>query len=225
MKRHKVMLALMVLLMIALTCCSAPASSTLPAKSASGQNKLTLLQKRGFVTAKLFGVMTRSFAETSFEARTEMVVTSVPITWMGQVFNGRKEYAGPGFNLTDQVHGGASADGEWLLSFSFSRQAFRPHGQAMLSYRVQLKNVPIATSPKKAQGDPGNFEKAGDIQKFVEKIEYTDGVWSNGVLVPGSSFVSFDWTNTDNALRPTLKITLESEGSGPQQPSRPGSGM
>ncbi len=203
----------MVLLVVALTGCGKEPVSTVTAPS-----KLSLLQENKYITAELYGVMTFSFSDTTFSWPAVLDTSSVPIVWMGQVFNGKIGNAGPGKDMTEQVHGGVSADGEWLLSFAFSRGIVGPNGFNVF-YSVELKNVPIAVISIEASGEPGSFSKEGDVQKYVSQVVYVS---------PGTSYISTDWTNDLDGQRPKLKLAFEKEPSktlgGPSQP-QPQAGM
>jgi len=181
------------------------------------QSDLALLQQNGYVNARLFGLMTFAISTTSFTYPTDLTISSVPIVWMGQVFNGSTK-GGPGGYTTDFVHGGVSPDGAWLLSFSYSRQIIRPGGSSTY-YSVELKNIPLG---QVGAAKPGIFEQKGDVQKYVVQISYLGG----GFSVPegsSSAYMYTDWTSTTEGRQPVLGVTFEKAPSqtlaGAQAPS------
>jgi len=147
-----------------------------------------------YLIARLYGVMTFDYSGTTVTFPTELIISSVPLVWMGPIFDGKVENNGPGNDVTDQVHGSVSADGTWIESLSYQRQIIRP-GDKSLSYRITLKNVPIANAATGTTTTPGTFEKTSDIQKYVQTIEYNSGIFTGGKIVPAITYVSTDWEN------------------------------
>ena len=48
-------------------------------------------------------------------------------------------------------------------------------------YRINLKNIPINEGENGTDVKPGIFERSGtDIQKFITRIEYIDGLMKDG---------------------------------------------
>lgn len=197
------------------------------APTVKGQGSLASIQKNKYLIARLYGVMTFDYSGTTVTFPTELIISSVPLVWMGPIFDGKVENNGPGNDVTDQVHGSVSADGTWIESLSYQRQIIRP-GDKSLSYRITLKNVPIANAATGTTTTPGTFEKTSDIQKYVQTIEYNSGIFTGGKIVPAITYVSTDWENAKQGMQPALKITFEekpSETLGPMPPPQPGMGM
>ena len=200
-RRQRVILIATLFSLLLLPCCTGGGAQE--AAQTSGQNDLALLQQNKFIKASLFGIMTFSFSDDTFTWPTELAVSSVPIVWMGQVFNGQVKNAGPAKDITDQVHGGVSADGQWLLSFYFSRVISSPNNPAMY-YTVELKNVPIGTLTGTAQGARGSITRQGDIQKYITSLVY---------MSPGAIYLSTDWTNDADGQRANLEVVFEKDPS------------
>jgi hypothetical protein len=193
-----------------------------PATAATTQGALTALQQYKYMNARLYGQMTFDIDGEQFTWPAELIIASVPLEWMGQVFNGTLTAGASGNDLTDKIHGSVSADGAWLLSLSFSRQIIRI-GENGTYYRVTLKNVPIGVNSYVVE--PGKFEKVGDIQKYVEEIQYIDGRWDGSKIIPNVNYISTNWINTRNGLEPVLKLTFEQEPSQTMGESSIPSGM
>jgi hypothetical protein len=151
------------------------------------------------MTARLYGLMTLDFEGQQISWPTELTISSVPLQWMGQVFNGTVKAN----SLTDQVHGSISADGQWLLTLTYSRQVVQ--SASGVNYSVKLRNVPIGSSANDTV-KAGNFEKTGDVAKYVEEIGYVAGP-------PKSTYISIDWANSGQGLQPILEVTFEKEPS------------
>lgn len=170
------------------------------------QTLLPTLQQNQYIKVSLSGVMTFEFNGEQVAWPTLLATSSIPVTWMGQVFNGTVELNG----LTDQVHGAVSSDGEWLLTLSYSRGIIRPSD--VIFYSVILKNVPIT---RMADGTlvVGSFEKQGDVQKFVENVVYRAGGALGNATISSTNYAMTDWSGTTQGIQPVLKVTFE------QQPS------
>jgi hypothetical protein len=88
----------------------------------------------------------------------------------------------------------------------YSREAAGNGANTRSFFRVTLRTISIF--------DPGTgtqmiFNKSGpDLQKYVSKIEYSEGT---------SSFTSIDWNS--NLLVPTMKIELTTASTGPANPA------
>jgi len=190
--------------------CGARSVSTTTAKS----TRLTQLQRAKYVTARLFASMSFEFEGQTVEWPTELIISSVPVNWMGQVFNGKVEANG----LVDQVHGGVSGDGEWLLSFSYTRSIVRT--QDVISYTVVLRNVPI-TPTDNSTAVVALFDRQDDVRKYVEDIQYkAGGVTVGSWKETGANYTSTDWNAAGTGVRPKLKVAFETVpsqdiGSGP----------
>jgi len=193
-----------------------------PDPAATTQGALAALQQYKYMNARLYGQMTFDIDGEQFTWPAELIIASVPLEWMGQVFNGTLTAGASGNDLTDKIHGSVSADGAWLLSLSFSRQIIRI-GENGTYYRVTLKNVPIGVNSYVIE--PGKFEKVGDIQKYVEEIQYIDGRWDGSKIIPNVNYISTNWINTRNGLEPVLKLTFEQEPSQTMGESSIPSGM
>jgi len=101
---------------------------------------------------------------------------------------------------------------------TFSRKIIRQADGVF--FRVTLRNLPVW-----AGDNAGTFERAGDVQKHVAKIEYMEGLVTGGEIVPACSFASADWKSVTPGQVPTLKVTF-AEGSGAREwagPTRGGS--
>ena len=196
--------------------------SNSPAPASTTQGALTALQQYKYMNARLYGQMTFDIDGEQFTWPAELIIASVPLEWMGQVFNGTLKAGASGNDLTDKIHGSVSADGAWLLSLSFSRQIVRI-GENGTYYRVTLKNVPIGANSYVTA--PGVFEKVGDIQKYVEEIQYIDGRWDGSKIIPNVNYISTNWVNTRSGLQPILKLTFEQEPSQTMGESSIPSGM
>jgi len=191
------------------------------------QSSLSVIQQYKYLIARFYGSMTFDFKGTPFTFPTELTISSVPVTWMGQIFDGSTENNGPGNDVTDEVHGSVSADGKWVLMLSYSRQIARP-AQKSIFYRVTLKNVPIDKAGFGTGVASGTFDESGDVQKYIDKIEYMDGIFENGQITPSITYISTDWSNPNQSLQPALKIAFEQKPSqvlGPMPPQQPGMGM
>jgi hypothetical protein len=217
----------MAVLAISITLLGLTGCGKTSAPDVEGQGSLASIQKNKYLIARLYGVMTFDYSGTTVTFPTELIISSVPLVWMGPIFDGKVENNGPGNDVTDQVHGSVSADGTWIVSLSYSRQIIRP-GDKSLSYRITLKNVPIANADTGTTNTPGTFEKTSDVQKYVQTIEYNSGIFTGGKIVPAITYVSTDWENAKTGMQPALKITFEtkpSETLGPMPPPQPGMGM
>jgi hypothetical protein len=199
---EKVIIVIMILslaLLGPIACEKAPAGN-------KSSNDLINLQKNKYITARLYGVMNFDFSGRTVSWPTELKIASVPLEWMGQVFNGRLVVVGTQYNLVDQVHGSVSADGRWLLTLTYSRQVVRTPEK--VTYSVSLRNVPIFISAN-TTGKTRNFEIEGDVQKYVESIGYSAG--ETGPTP--AKYLSMDWANSGQGLQPILKVTFEQEPS------------
>ena len=213
----KLLTAVMTIFMVMLPAMafSCAASNTL---ASDNQNATfnSLLQNK-YLTARFYGLMTFDFNGEIFAWPTELAISSVPLVWMGQVFNGKIEVNG----LTDQVHGAISADGEWLLNLSYSRTILGSTSRT--SYSLTLKNVPlIGTTANKPIS--GSFEKKGDVQKYIETIEYQSKALPGFSPENDAKYISTDWSNSSSSV-PALKITFEVDPSQLYDPSAPAQGM
>jgi len=120
---------------------------------------------------------------------------------MGGTFTGLLEEAGPGADITYQVHGSMSADGAWVDSMFFSREIIRPAINDTDFFRITLRNVPLVRTPDEQRNEQAVCNKAGsDVQRYLVKIEY-------------ANYISTDWSSTSCVA--ALKVTLAS-GPGAQ---------
>lgn len=205
---------LAIILTISVTLVGLSSCSKTSTPVSNSPNNLDLLQQNKFLTGRFYGLMTFKFSGTTFTFPTELQIASVPVTWMGELFNGKLEEVGPGEDVTDEVHGSVSSDGNWLVTLYYSRQILRTSNNTGTFFRVTFRNVPIMKQVNGVVTEVGTFEKDGaDLQKYVEKIEYIDGTLNGNQIVPTSSYLSTDWKNTGNGLKPSLKLTFEKEPS------------
>jgi hypothetical protein len=170
------------------------------------QDNLSILQQNKYLKVRLYGVMTFDFGGEPMTWPTELKTASVPLVWMGQVFNGKSVASGPEYNFVDQVHGSVSPDGEWVLNLSYTRQIIRT--QDSVYYSVSLRNVPVVSSANSTMV-VGKFDKKGDIQKYVENIEYRAEGRLVNLKIPATTYSSIDWTNTLEGQQPALKLLFE----------------
>ena len=213
--------------MLSLTMFGFAGCSKSTATATQNQTDLSVIEQNKYLTARLYGLMSFDFSGTPVSFPTELTISSVPISWMGPIFNGTLQNSGPGNDVTDQVHGSISSDGKWLLLLTYSRQIARPN-QKSIFYRITLKNVPITQADSRPAGTPGSFDETGDVQKYVDQIEYSEGIFTNGSIVPEISYVSTDWSNSTPSLQPALRVIFELKPSqifGPMPPPQPGMGM
>jgi hypothetical protein len=185
---------------------------------------LARLQQAGNLTGFLSGYMNFKISGTEFAFPTQLTVDQVPIYWMKTIFNGKVEKAGPGEDLTDEVHGSLSEDGDWVESMYYGEQITRPSSKTATFFRVTLRHVPLQILNGPADKEIGVFNLSnGDLQKYVEKIEYRDGPWNNGQITPLSEYLSIDWNNTERGKVPVLRLTFaEGSGNRPAPGSNPG---
>jgi hypothetical protein len=174
MKRRLPGLAVRLFILSALTlsfggACSggAPSSAT-----TSTQSKLSYTIF-GNVSARLFGLATFEGYEQTIEWPIEYAVPPISISWMGNVFNGLLEGAGPGGYITYQVHGSVSDDGAWIESMFFSKKILNPTSNAGVFFRVTLQNVPLVRTLDESGNEQAASSKSGsDVQRFLTKVEY-----------------------------------------------------
>lgn len=210
------------LTMLGLAACASKTGTTPAPPTSGGQSKLALLQQAGNLSVRFYGMMTFDFAGTTVTFPSEFAVSSVPIDWEGRIFSGKAEGGGPGGDVTQQVHGSLSPDGEWVDSLSYSWQITRTANNAVTLRRVTLRNLPIVQIAGGSATELVVFEKAGaDLQKHMERIEYVDGLLSGGKMVSTTTYVGTDWKNSNKGQVPTLKLVFAT-GTGDQGgPSRP----
>ena len=197
---------------ILLAGCTAPPASTtastqttLPSPPSTALSNLASLRESKTLAASLYGVVTFSFSGTTVVFPTQLFVPAVPIAWSGTSFSGHLEETGPGEDVTDEVSGVVSNDGNTALSLTYSRQVIRRTAGNGTFYRVSLKNVQTIGPT----GAIGVVAKSGaDVRYYVVKVEYSDGSLSGGQIVPNTTYVSTDWANTNPGQVPTLQATF-----------------
>jgi hypothetical protein len=164
------------------------------------------IQLQGNVTARFYALMTFELFGTTTVSPSEFLVPAVPISWMGNIFDGKLAEDGQGKDLTDQVHGSISVDGNWIENCFFSRQIIRKTSNGTGSFfRVTLKNIPLKLNEKISPG----FEKTGaDVQKYIQKIEYADGPLKGNQIKSTANFISVDWKNSTAGQMPVLKLVF-----------------
>jgi len=201
----KMLIPLMTLSLVILAC----APKTSRTDSPGDQNSLAILQQNQYLKASLFAVMTFDSGVQTLAFPSKFNVSSVPIIWMGTLFNGRLKEVGPGEDVTEEVHGSVSPDGAWVETLFFSRMVIRATNNSGTFYRVTLRNVPISMLVN-GISELGTFKKEGaDLQKYVDKIEYSDGQMNGNQIVATSTYVSTEWQNTADGQKPVLKLTFE----------------
>lgn len=202
------------ILLSGLTGCQTNADSV----KTSATSDISWLQKAGNITVSFKGMMTFDFGDPTGTNITtwvtELAVPAVPITWMGNIFNGTITDSG---GLTDQVHGSVSADGLWIEQMTYSRLVVNQSGSS--NFSVTLSNIPIT---KDGNGDTtilASFLKIGsDVQKQVVNINYTSG----GSIT--TTYKSTDWADPNGVLKLELELATGT-GTRPKSPSLGGGGM
>jgi hypothetical protein len=176
------------------------------------QNNLVLLQNNKGCSARFYGMMTFNAFNQEFTYPTELKLLPMAITWMGPIFNGRLETKGQGAAIYE-VHGSASADGNWIETMYYSVNTFQPNSQYGLFYRVTLRNLHLIAPSNNAASWAPVFELAGsEVQKYVAKIEYTGS----------SQYLSIDWQTDITNQRPTLRVEFIKDA--PVQTNAPAGG-
>jgi hypothetical protein len=206
------------ILLSGLTACQRNADSV----KTSATSGTTWLQKAGNITVSFKGMMTFDFGDptgTNFTTwATELSVPAVPITWMGNIFNGTITDSGSGYGLTDEVHGNVSADGLWVDQMTYSRRVVSQSGSS--NFSVTLSDIPIIKNENGNTTILASFLKTGsDVQKHVVNINYTSG----GSI--GTTYKSTDWTDPNGVLKLELEFAT---GTGTRPKSGPylgGGGM
>lgn len=189
--------------------CTAAAPAPLP----DSKSNMSLLQQTDSANARLYGLMTfQSSGEKETTSLTVFAIEPVPIYWMGKIFDGKVEETDPEIEIIDQMHGSVSEDGDWLDTVFFSRQLTRLATNDGTFFLVQLRNVPVSKPQNSAaNGVSRVFKKTGsDVQKYIDKIEYSFGVFSNKKILPIRTYTSTDWKNAWQI--PSLELTLERGG-------------
>jgi hypothetical protein len=59
------------------------------APTVKGQGSLASMQKNKYLIARLYGVMTFDYSGTTVTFPTELIISSVPLVWMGPIFDGK----------------------------------------------------------------------------------------------------------------------------------------
>jgi hypothetical protein len=222
MKMHRVRLMLIsavLLIVLSMSACQTAAAKI----QASDVRDVAWLQKSGNITVTFNAMMNFALAGdptgNTYTYPTQMDVPAVPITWMGNIFNGKVTNSGQGYNLTDEVHGSVSSDGTWINEMTFSRKNLGQAGGS--NFSVTLLNVPLVKADDNKTTTVASFLKKGtDIQKHVSKVEFNAG----GASV-STTYVAIDWADTRGALRLELDFAT---GTGKRQmggPSLSGGGM
>ena len=191
-----------------LSCQSAAHISTTVASSPG----LKSLQQAGFVKASLYGMAEFEFDGDTVNFPTYLNVPSVPVVWMGTIFSGKVEKAGPGQDTIIQVHGSTTEDGSWVNTLSYSKLVVAKGTGNVLSYKVSLRSIPITALS--GQSATGTFEKKGsDLRKHVEEITYFQtGAPSGTQKATSTTYKSLDWEGVAG-LEPILKLTFETVAS------------
>jgi hypothetical protein len=191
------------------TTSSAPSSLLEPISP----DNLALIQQNGNVSARLYGIMDFDYSGGVVRIPSELLVSGVPLTWMGAIFNGKYQKTGSGQTVTEEVHGSISADGDWVETVFFSRQITRINNSSTF-YRVTLRNLHLKYATDTASTTTVIFESSGtDIQKYIAKIEYADGLLKDNRIESSISYISTDWQNNSPGQTPALSLTF-GKGSG-----------
>jgi len=220
--RRTLSVTLAVAATIALAACQPVAPASMGVTTSPG---VRALQQSRFLKASLYGMMQLDFEGTSVTYPTSLGVPSVPVAWMGPIFSGKLEKAGPGQDMTIQVHGSVSDDGAWVNTMSYSKLIVTRTNITMLSYEVRLRNVPVTAVAGEAGG--ASFEKKGpEVRKHVEGISYGQtGTLSGTQKDAPTTFKSIDWAGTGPGQEPILKLVFETEASEDAGSLSPGGGM
>jgi hypothetical protein len=216
MKLHKAVYILIgVIMILGLSACQINAANS----TGSEPGNIAWLKTAGNVTVGFKAMMTFNVVADSggdtFTSATVMDVPAVPITWMGNIFNGTVTDSGPGYSLTDQVHGSISSDGLWVNEMTFSRKINRQTSGGSY-FSVTLDNVSINKVTDGGTPILANFDEKGtDVRKYISDIEYSSG---GGV---GTTYQSTDWNDTNGILRLQLNFAT---GKGERQLGAPPNG-
>jgi hypothetical protein len=193
-------------------------ASTPPPSATDTQNKVSFANF-GNLSARLFGLATFEGYEQTIEWPIEYAVPPISISWMGNIFNGLLEGAGPGGYTTYQVHGSVSDDGAWIESMFFSKKVLNPTSNTGVFFRVTLQNVPLVRAVDESGNEQASSNKSGpDVQRFLSKVEY--------IFDPNFSYLG---TNCgDTTCVASLSVTLATgpgiqAGDGNDFPSSGGS--
>ena len=210
-----------IIFLIALSGCTSSAAPS-PVVEQTVQTNLALIQQNGNLSVKLFAIIDFDYSGVVYRIPSEFVVSGVPLIWMGANFNGKLQNTSGGQVITDEVHGSLSSDGNWVESSYYSRQITRTNGSGTF-YRVTLRNVPVSEQPNGSPVSLGSFERSGaDIQKFIAKIEYQDGIIKNGQIDTGIKYISTDWKNNSAGQIPSLKLIFAKGRGNAGQNTKPG---
>jgi hypothetical protein len=192
--------------LIGLTACSQAELGVSDSKTASsstgtsGDNNLSLLTQKKGCSVRLYGLMTFDAFNQDWSWPTEFKLPPIAITWMGPIFNGRLETVGQGSAIYE-VHGGASADGNWIESMYYSVNTSRS-AQLGVFYRVTLRNIPLNLTSNSVTSWTPIFEMSGsEVQKYAAKIEYAGA----------NTYVSTDWQTKLSGHLPELKLEFIKE--------------
>jgi hypothetical protein len=166
------------------------------------------LQKAKYLKASLFGAVDMDFGGQAVTYPLLLAVPSVPIQWMGTIFESKLQGAGPGGEVTIQVHGNVSDDGAWIETMSYYRGVASKGTASTVVCQVVLRNVPITQFTGDNATAIGAFSKTGaDVRKHVEKVWYSQGGGQSVSL----SYDSVQWENT--VQKPVLKLAFETVAS------------
>jgi hypothetical protein len=215
--RLMLILGILVVL-LGLSGCQVTASKT----TGPNLNDIVWLQKSGNLSVNFNAMMTFKVdadpCGKTFTGATRLGVPSVPITWMGTIFNGTITDSGTGYSLTDQVHGNVSSDGEWINEMTFSRRILNQLGGS--NFSVTLTNVPIVKVDNASTTVTASFEKKGiDIRKYITLIDYSSG----GSI--GTAYDSTDWDDANGILGLGLDFATGAGTRPTSGPSFSGGGM
>ncbi len=170
------------------------------AKTASSisqdDSALDPLSSFGNISVRVFGAATFESYNQILIYPVEFTIPPITIYWMGAIFNGLLEDAGPGSDTNYMVHGSVSADGAWIESMIYSKQIGPGSGNY---FQVTLKTIPL-TRNQDNKGNPVLVcnKNASDVQRFVSQIKYA----SLGVY----TYLQTDWG--DETYPATLVVTM-----------------
>lgn len=181
-----------------------------PESTATDPEALASLQQNKYLISDLYGYMTFDCGGNPISWAADLGTASVELFWAGQVFNGKTVVNGDGYSVTEQIFGSVSADGQWLTQLVFSRLIQRTTDYC--GYSISLKNVPLI-SPANSSAIRTIYQKNGDIEKYVEQIQYASAGFMGGAATPTTVYTSTDWSN--DSQPPVLTLTFEKTASKP----------
>jgi len=219
--RQIIGLVILIIFLVGLSGCTS-SSALSPVVEQTVQTNLPLIQQNGNLSVRFFAIIDFDYSGVVYRIPSEFAVSGVPLVWMGANFNGKLQNTSGGQTVIDEVHGSLSSDGNWVESIYYSRQITRTNGSGTF-YRVTLRSVPVNEQANGSPASLGSFERSGaDIQKFIAKIEYQDGIIKNGQIDSGIKYISTDWKNNSAGQIPSLKLIFAKGSGNAGQNTKPG---